>query len=141
MSSSEHEPRLPWLLSLTGAEGVPLITHTCVAILFGLVAFDQLVLALPILPSRRLQACRTHPCDQSTCSEQQVTVVLHSLGKTGMCRITVPCCSEQVSHCVQSVQSLCLQENMARLDWSTCTCNTGEEAKHHENVCLPVTEW
>ena len=50
MSSSEREPLLPWLLSLTGAEGVPLITHRRVAILLGLLAFKQLILALSMLP-------------------------------------------------------------------------------------------
>ncbi len=90
--------------------------------LVGNCGIEQLVLALQSLPSQHLQARRPHPCHQPTCSEQQVAVVLHSLGRTGLCSITVTCCSEQVNHCVQSLQSLCLQKNMAMLDWLFCTC-------------------
>lgn len=45
MSSSGREPRLPWLPSLTGAEGVPLIPHRPV-VLLGCAAFQQLLLAV-----------------------------------------------------------------------------------------------
>jgi len=56
MSSSEREPRLPWLLSLTGAGGVPHIPHRSVILLLGFLAFEQLVLA--VYSQCRVCACK-----------------------------------------------------------------------------------
>ena len=48
-------------------------SHGHAIILVGLVVFEHLVLALPMLPSQRLQACTSHPYTRPNCSEQQVT--------------------------------------------------------------------
>ena len=62
MSSSEHELRLPWLLSLTGAEGVLLTPHRRVILLLGFVGlFEQVALA--VYRQCRVCACkRTWQC-------------------------------------------------------------------------------
>jgi hypothetical protein len=94
MSSSEREPRLPWLLSLTGAGGVPHIPHRSVILLLGFLAFEQLVLA--VYSQCRVCACkRTWQCWSGSpvharCINSNEKAEHHQLAVNNLCAVSLP---------------------------------------------------